>query len=778
MLPYLLALALALFSCFRADAHDPVVANAAHAPGAQQMLVGLVHAYTIADRVGNTTIRLHQLQLPDGSLVALGGDTSFAPVGDAHVAVSGHRQGHAFEVESAHVIAFEAAKSNKAAASAEGRFAILHADDFANGRSSFVYEVHDAAGRATRLALASPPHSLAPGAMIRVSGRLEADGQLTPDEVTVIASPPPQPAQATTLKAASASSVLVILANFTNSAVPAYAPAQAQQVMTSNADSVANYFREASYGLQLLNVAVTPNWMQMTIPQPSTCGALDWQNVGSAAEAASRTLGAAYDPANYDFVVYVFPRIPSCGWLGLGYIGYPHKAWINGTSSFSTLAVSHEMGHNFGLLHAASLRCAGASIGGTCAASEYGDPFDVMGNQRPMHYNAMQKSKLGWLGTASARTHAGGSATYTLSPIETPGGATYAVRVPTGSANRTYWLEYRQPIGFDAPLSAFPSKGVQVRVASPFETLCAGCDTYSDDTQLLDMTLATTTFTDAALLVGQTFADAIYGVRITVTGADAGAATVQVATGVASTTPAATTTTTIASSMNPAPVGAQVLFTATVTGSLPTGSVTFTVGGCGTVGLVGSGNVRSASCAVSALAPGTYAVTASYSGDAGNGPSSATLSQTIENDATSVSVPVYRFNTGSYHFYTASETEKNYVLATFPAWRLEGIAFYADSSPTGHDVPVYRFHTSNYHFYTASESEKNYVLANSPWFVLDGVAFYASPSTSPTTLPVYRFNAGTYHFYTISESEKSYILANVPSFRLEGIAFFTQPAPQ
>ena len=44
-------------------------------------------------------------------------------------------------------------------------------------------------------------------------------------------------------------------------------------------------------------------------------------------------------------------------------------------------------------------------------------------------------------------------------PIAVRGG------VPTGSANRTYWLEFRQPIGFDSALSAFPNNGAQIRVA-------------------------------------------------------------------------------------------------------------------------------------------------------------------------------------------------------------------------------------------------------------------------------------------------------------------------
>src|SRR5262249_44061143 len=138
-----------------------------------------------------------------------------------------------------------------------------------------------------------------------------------------------------------------------------------------------------------------------------------------------------------------------------------------------------------------------------CSVAEYGDPFDVMGNQRPMHFAAFQKNILGYI-PGGVANHAGGTATYTLGPIELAGQAQYAIRIPTGSANRTYWVEFRQPIGFDSALSSFPNLGAQIRVAAPFEIACNGC---SDDTQFLDTTPATGSFTDGALLNGQTYTD-------------------------------------------------------------------------------------------------------------------------------------------------------------------------------------------------------------------------------------------------------------------------------
>ncbi len=76
-------------------------------------------------------------------------------------------------------------------------------------------------------------------------------------------------------------------------------------------------------------------------------------------------------------------------------------------------------------------------------------------------------------------------------------------------------------------------------------------------------------------------------------------------------------------------------FTATVTGSSPTGSVNFkdgttSISGCAAIALGGSGNTRSATCATSGLAVGTHSVVAAYSGDAGNAAStSVALSQVV-----------------------------------------------------------------------------------------------------------------------------------------------------
>ena len=121
-------------------------------------------------------------------------------------------------------------------------------------------------------------------------------------------------------------------------------------------------------------------------------------------------------------------------------------------------------------------------------------------------------------------------------------------------------------------------------------------------------------------------------IRINVTGTtDSWSRLTEVeAWGVAAVTLPATTTT-LGSAPNPAAVGADVTFTATVTGNTPTGNVNFTdgastIGGCATQPL----SAGQATCVTHALGIGTHSVVAHYLGDGGNAASSSpVLTQTI-----------------------------------------------------------------------------------------------------------------------------------------------------
>jgi hypothetical protein len=91
------------------------------------------------------------------------------------------------------------------------------------------------------------------------------------------------------------------------------------------------------------------------------------------------------------------------------------------------------------------------------------------------------------------------------------------------------------------------------------------------------------------------------------------------------------TTTTLASSSNPAIAGQTLIFTATVSPSTATGSVAFNAGGvpiiCLEVGTVVNGQAKCT--AALGLIAGTFSITAVYSGDSNNGSSSGSLTQIV-----------------------------------------------------------------------------------------------------------------------------------------------------
>jgi len=92
----------------------------------------------------------------------------------------------------------------------------------------------------------------------------------------------------------------------------------------------------------------------------------------------------------------------------------------------------------------------------------------------------------------------------------------------------------------------------------------------------------------------------------------------------------AATSTSLASNRNPSTLGQTIIFTATVTGQSPTGTIAFN-DGTTPICTAAPMSAGSASCATSALSVGSHSVKAVYSGDANNATStSAALKQSVQ----------------------------------------------------------------------------------------------------------------------------------------------------
>ena len=295
-----------------------------------------------------------------------------------------------------------------------------------------------------------------------------------------------------------AKTVGVILFNFTNNVSQPWTHATVRGVLFDNANSVDAYYREASWNQLSISGAVH-GWY--TIPDDDAgCDYTGW-----ATKARTEAQNAGVNLGAYQYLVYAFPSTPSCGWAGLAYLPGT-GSWINGAMNLRV--VGHELGHNFGVHHASTLRCTDAGayvpLSNTCEApSEYGDPYTIMGSASTRHHNNWHRAQLGW---ASDTLTVATSGIYTLAPAELTGGPRL-LRV--ARTDGTYLnLEYRQPYGtqFDNFSSSDPVvSGVSIRIAPATSSLV--------QSKLIDGSPSTSSWAFGA---GQSLVDPATDVQFTV----------------------------------------------------------------------------------------------------------------------------------------------------------------------------------------------------------------------------------------------------------------------
>jgi hypothetical protein len=316
--------------------------------------------------------------------------------------------------------------------------------------------------------------------------------------------------------------VAVILFNFRDDPRQPITPAQAAGEVFGNPDSANAYWQEVSEGVVSLSGDVY-GWVTIPADTRPFCGNTfdDWSNAAVAA--------AGVNAAAYDQLVFAFPPFPggNCN-CGLNTFD-ARRVFVLATAIPRCL--NHELGHNFGLEHAAGYRCSDGAgqpvpMSADCSIEDYHDPFDLMGFARipNRHMGNWQKMMLGFLSPAevpagSVKT-VGAPGTFTLAPSapRLPG-QIQILRVPRTigpdcGIGDSYYLEFRQPYGtyFDNFLPTDPVvNGVTIRWASihlpqaRVRTSPYLVDTNPDGGH---------DFGDAPLAVGRTFVDPVTGVSV------------------------------------------------------------------------------------------------------------------------------------------------------------------------------------------------------------------------------------------------------------------------
>ncbi len=313
----------------------------------------------------------------------------------------------------------------------------------------------------------------------------------------------------------------VLLVNFP--ANPAQ-PWTVEQARTYVFGTPSDFIRENSSGQTWLSGDVF-GWF--TIPVDiATCdtSSISWQ-----AQVAAKNAGI--DLTQYSKYIYAFPDI-GCAWSGLASVGgNPAEAWFDGTLATSGV-VAHEIGHTYGLAHSHALEGGAQSFPTNGTAIDYGDVLDTMGSTSAGHFNAFQKQRLGWLdyGSSPMITHVTTSGSYTIKPYAAAGSGPRALQIPQGTDASglpvSFYLEYRQPTGFDSFLTGSPYAANVLNGV----VLHAGTEGDYQSSYLLDMTpqSQTSDWNDPALTVGKSYYDPASGITITTQSVGSSGATVNV----------------------------------------------------------------------------------------------------------------------------------------------------------------------------------------------------------------------------------------------------------
>ncbi|MEO7937943.1 MAG: hypothetical protein ABIR55_04920, partial [Burkholderiaceae bacterium] len=327
----------------------------------------------------------------------------------------------------------------------------------------------------------------------------------------------------------------VILVNFQDDASQ---PITVGEAYTRVFGTVSDMYWEASYQKTFFS-GNAYGWYTIPVSK-STC---DIYQI--AAEADKAATAAGVNLAAFSRLVYFFPQ-NACSATGYnaGQLAVPSRTWLKG-NNFTARDLAHEMGHSFGMSHSQGLDCDSAVVNGSCVVQTVYDPADTMGSGSMPHFDAIQKELLGWLNASgqSSITPVTVNGTYSLAPYEATGTASKVLKVAKGIDSFSgqmsyYYVEYRQPIGFDTGLASIGNltSGVLIHVG--------GADQLS---QLLDLTPGSQAgfddFQDAALTVGRNFTDSQSGVSITLVSANGSNAVLDVRVGVAQPPPPPANTT-------------------------------------------------------------------------------------------------------------------------------------------------------------------------------------------------------------------------------------------
>lgn len=341
---------------------------------------------------------------------------------------------------------------------------------------------------------------------------------------------------------------LTILVNYQDYPQENVTPATVNERYYGDTDSLAAYWKEASYNKTTLS-GDTLGWYTIDV-NSADLDRKNWCSYNTIRKKAIERAALDVDLDQYNRIFVVMLNVPQgCGFAGLS-SGCSYRltdkqgnerrvsAHLNISGYFRSVkgAVglsAHEGGHDLGLPHATTEEfgeLALGPIGETGPAKEYGDMFDTMGGNWglvPGHYNAMYKSRLGWFSSSNVKNAKDGL--YTIEPTTIASKKTKAIRIYRGlSVKQNFfagqylekeylWVESRNNAGFDTFLDPGGHNGALIHLERQQNY---GNGWFSSKSILVDTkpgsadNARNADFLDAPLYLGESFHDPFSGIHL------------------------------------------------------------------------------------------------------------------------------------------------------------------------------------------------------------------------------------------------------------------------
>ncbi len=416
----------------------------------------------------------------------------------------------------------------------EGTSEIIHYDYFDEGRSETFYYLRTNDGARHKLNFVSGQEpDLISGKNIQVNGTIESttasgNGEINIENLEILQS---ATAGAQPNPNLGAQRTAVILVNTQENPVEYFTKEEVRKRVFDGYydrnndgifDSINAFIKEVSYDKTSLTGEVY-GWY--TISQDICLNSFDL--IRAVILRSDRDI---YFPA-YDRVLIIgCYNIPNSSLAGWGEVGKRSYMTPDGEAvlTFSLLATlgfegigNHEIGHNFGVLHANYWNCGDSQILGGCSSVEYGDRFDQMGYGSG-HYNAFHKEKIGWFESNQVRKTTS-PGIYSIGPIEINDDKIKALKIPTQSGYN-YWIDFRRPLGQDIldyndvynRYHFFPYDGAFIYTDKFVSTNRGGGDTHLIDGRPLVNYEGRDISSGVAFKIGEIFYDPFNNIKIRV----------------------------------------------------------------------------------------------------------------------------------------------------------------------------------------------------------------------------------------------------------------------